>query len=118
MKKVKLAATAAATAALAAILLPAPAASASQVPCGDPNFVDVSWHPSDNSWPHNTCFAGAGWNYFYGAPSETSWMDGIHTGNNDVAVRDCNGALVDVPRGSDIWFRTARCLRDVGIKPF
>jgi hypothetical protein len=118
MKKFKLAVTAAATAALAAVLLPAPAASAGQVPCGDPNFVDVTYHGGTASTAHHSCFAGAGWNSFVGDEGETSWMDRIRTGNNDVAFRDCNGALIDIPRGYDVRFTTARCLRDVGIKPF
>jgi hypothetical protein len=117
MKKVKLAATAAATAALAAILLPASAASASEVTCGDPNFVEVAYHGGTASTTHFSCFAGAGWNSFVGDQGLTSWMVRIHTGNNDVKWRDCNGELIDVPRGKDIKYTTARCLRDVGIKP-
>jgi hypothetical protein len=117
MKKVKLAATAAATAALAAILLPAPAASAAEVSCGDSNFVKVTYHLPPSSLPQEACFAGAGWNPFTGRTNYTSWMDRIHTGNNDVAWRDCNGDLVNVSRGRDVVYSTARCLRDVGIYP-
>jgi beta/gamma crystallin len=109
---------AAVAAALGAILLPAPAAFASPVKCGDPNFVKVGFHTTSPVFYEERCFAGAGWNSFTGTPGFTSWMDDIHTGNNDVTFRDCNGALVDVPRGRDVHFVTARCLRDVGIRPY
>lgn len=46
--------------------------------------------------------AAAGWNSFKG----------------DVTFRDCNGALVDVPRRLTLHFTTARCLREIGIKPY
>lgn len=118
MKKGKFVSAAAVAAALGAILLPVPAASAAAVDCGDPNFVKVGWHAGNSGYRDEDCFAGAGWNSFTGAPSETSWMMDLHTGNNDVAFRDCNGDLVEVPRGRDIIFKTHRCLRDIGIKPF
>ncbi len=118
MKKSKFVSAAAAAAALGAILLPAPAASAAAVGCGDPNFVKVGFHVTDNSHRHEACFAGAGWNSFTGVAGMTSWMMDLHTGNNDVAFRDCNGDLVEVPRGRDVKFTTHRCLRDIGIKPF
>jgi hypothetical protein len=118
MKKGKFVSATAAAAALGAILLPAPAASAAQVGCGDPNFVKVTYHTTRPVGQKYSCFAGAGWNSFIGDVGFTSWMDDIRTGNNDVTFRDCNGALVDVPRGRDVHFATARCLRDVGIKPY
>jgi hypothetical protein len=118
MKKGKFVSAAAVAAALGAILLPAPAASASPVDCGDPNFVKVGWHAGNSGYHNEDCFAGKGWNSFTGFPSETSWMTDLHTGNNDVAFRDCNGDLVEVPRKRDIVFTTHRCLRDIGIKPF
>ncbi len=116
--KSKLVGAAAVAASLGAILLSAPAASAAQVGCGDPNFVKVGFHTTSPVFYEERCFAGAGWNSFIGTPGFTSWMTDLHTGNNDVAFRDCNGALVDVPRGRDVHFTTARCLRDIGIKPF
>jgi hypothetical protein len=118
MKKGKFVSAAAAAAALGAILLPAPAASAASVSCVDRNFVMVTYHTTAPIAPQYSCFAGAGWNSFKGDAGFTSWMDDIHTGNNDVTFRDCNGALVDVPRGRDVHFTTARCLRDVGIRPY
>lgn len=118
MMKGKLVGAAAAAAALGAILLPAPAASAAEVTCGDPNFVRVTYHTVAPIPQQYTCFAGAGWNSFVGNVGFTSWMDEIRTGNNDVTFRDCNGALVDVPRRLTLHFTTARCLRDVGIKPY
>jgi hypothetical protein len=67
----------------------------------------------------NACFAGAGWNWFAGQRGYTSWMDYLHTGNNDITYRDCNGALVDYPRGTDTNLgRVSRCISDIGIKPY
>jgi hypothetical protein len=120
MKKAKLAGAAAAAAAFAAILLPAPAASAGEVACGDPNFVKVQYHTyvAQGTHTHWACFAGAGWNRFYGQTNYTSWMDILHTGNNDVTYRDCNGALVDYRRGLDVHFSSGICVSDIGIKPY
>jgi hypothetical protein len=108
------------TAPLAAILLPAPAASAQQVGCNDPNFVNVTYHYDTRfgSRTDHSCFAGAGWNRFVGHKGYTSWMDHISTGNNDVTFRDCNGTLVDYPRGTDTNMGVSRCISDIGIKPY
>jgi hypothetical protein len=120
MKKTKLAAAATATATLAAILLSAPAASAGEVNCGDPNFVKVNYHTGgigegDTYW---ACFAGAGWNHFNGRTGYTSWMDYLETGNNDVTYRDCNGTLVDYRRGLNVHFSSGICISDIGIRPY
>jgi hypothetical protein len=118
MMKSKFVGAAAVAASLGAILLPAPAASAAAVECGDPNFVKVGYHTSYSYDRREACFAGKGWNSFTGVEGLTSWMTDIHTGNNDAAFRDCNGDLIEVPRGRDIVFTAHRCLRDIGIKPF
>lgn len=117
MKKVKFFGAAVAVA-LGAIMLSAPAASAVEVKCVDSNFVRVTYHTIAPVGDYHACFAGAGWNSFVGQIGFTSWMTDIRTGNNDVTFRDCNGALVDVPRYHDVHFKTARCLRDIGIKPY
>jgi hypothetical protein len=120
VKKAKLAGAVTVSAALAAILLPAPAASAVQVGCVDANFVKVTYHTyvAGGTNTHWDCFAGAGWNRFNGQTNFTSWMDVLHTGNNDVTYRDCNGTRVDYPRGLDVHFSSGVCISDIGIKPY
>ena len=108
---------------LAALLLPAPTASAAEVPCGDPLFVKVTWHSSNPSghgqFRVDTCFAGRGVNWFHGQTGMTSWMDHIRTGNNDVQFVDCNGTTIDYPRGTDRSFGdTPRCIAWINIRPF
>lgn len=116
MRKLKLAGASVIAALFTAILLPAPAASAVQVPCVDPNFVHVYWHPT-NGPTDVACFAGAGSNWFYGTQSVTSWMSGIHTGNNDVTYVGCNGDHVDFARNTDKsvpdW-----CVSWINIRPY
>ncbi|WP_352244812.1 beta/gamma crystallin domain-containing protein [Actinoplanes sp. NBRC 103695] len=113
----RLASAGIAAVALATVLLPPTAASASEVTCGDPNFVQVTWHPS-NGGGALTCFAGRGKNWFRGVQGVSSWMTYLRTGNNDITFVDCNGTTVDYPRGTNKGFPTPPCVAWINIKPF
>jgi hypothetical protein len=117
MRKVKLAGAGVIAAMLAALLLPAPAASAASVSCVDDNFVHVTWHPSGGVGG-TACFAGAGKNWFAGVQGYSSWMSYLHTGNNDITFVDCNGSSVDFPRGTDRGFDPPWCVAWINIKPY
>ena len=117
VKRVSLAGASAVTAILAALLQSPATASAVEVNCGDPNFVQVWWHPSGGP-SYETCFAGAGKNWFSGAPGYSSWMQNLRTGNNDITFVDCNGTTVDYQRGSNLSFSIHRCVAWINIKPY
>ncbi|MCP2242173.1 Beta/Gamma crystallin [Lentzea aerocolonigenes] len=117
VKKGILAGAGAVVAMLAALLQPPATASAVEVDCVDSNFVHVWWHPSGGPM-YETCFAGAGRNWFRGAIGYSSWMQHLRTGNNDITFVDCNGTTQDFPRGSDISFSTDRCVAWINIKPY
>ncbi|GGU81413.1 hypothetical protein GCM10010178_85100 [Lentzea flava] len=117
MKKLRLTGASALIALLAAILAPAPSASAVKVECGDPNFVQVAWHPS-NGVGGVACFAGAGKNWFEGVRGFSSWATYLITGNNDITFVDCNGTTIDYPRGKNTPLNPAKCVAWINIKPY
>ncbi|WP_394942025.1 beta/gamma crystallin domain-containing protein [Psychromicrobium sp. YIM B11713] len=70
----------------------APTASANEVGCTDPYFVELYWHTSSGIHG-NSCYANKSYN-----PTNDVWADRIDTGNNDVNYYDVNGAVVYIPR--------------------
>jgi hypothetical protein len=115
--KSRLAIAAIVTTTLGAVLVAPSAAVASEVGCGDNNFVRVIWH-NHASGSRVTCFAGAGKNWFRGETGQSSYMTDLRTGNNEITFEDCNGTTIDYRRGFDEEINPAKCVAWINIKPY
>jgi hypothetical protein len=106
-KLISTVALAGAAAAALTVLGPVSSASAmSNVPCTpDQGYLKIWDHPSGfHAGTYVECYAVAGTVNWFREHGQTTWVDRIQTGNNDVVINDCNGAQDRFDRWTDTLF--------------